>query len=87
MLFRSLYEAFRAVLADEVVRRQMLALGMVPQSSPPPDKLQGFIDAEQARWEIGSMGGSSEKVRSGYEQRCRSGTVRKCLRGLKARNA
>jgi len=22
----------------------------VPQSSPPPDKLQDFIDAEQTRW-------------------------------------
>lgn len=49
-IIAKLYEAFRAVLADEVVRKQMLALGMVPQSSPPPDKLQDFIDAEQARW-------------------------------------
>ncbi len=45
-----LYEAFRAVVADETVRAQMIALGMVPQSSPPPDKLQDFIDAERARW-------------------------------------
>ena len=45
-----LYEAFRAVVADEKVRAQMIALGMVPQSSPPPDKLQDFIDAERARW-------------------------------------
>ena len=37
-------------VADEKVRKQMIALGMVPQSSPPPDKLQDFIDAEQARW-------------------------------------
>ncbi|MGA9892919.1 MAG: tripartite tricarboxylate transporter substrate-binding protein, partial [Xanthobacteraceae bacterium] len=49
-IIAKLYEAFRAVLADEVVRKKMLALGMVPQSSPPPDKLQVFIDAEQARW-------------------------------------
>jgi tripartite-type tricarboxylate transporter receptor subunit TctC len=28
----------------------MIALGMVPQSSPPPDQLQDFINAEQARW-------------------------------------
>jgi tripartite-type tricarboxylate transporter receptor subunit TctC len=45
-----LYEAFRAVVADEKVRAQMIALGMVPQSSPPPDKLQDFIDAERTRW-------------------------------------
>ncbi|MGB6445798.1 MAG: tripartite tricarboxylate transporter substrate binding protein [Xanthobacteraceae bacterium] len=49
-IIAKLYEAFRAVLADEVVRKKMLALGMVPQSSPPPDKLQVFIDTEQARW-------------------------------------
>ena len=49
-IIAKLYEAFRVVLADDVVRGQMLALGMVPQSSPPPDKLQDFIDAEQARW-------------------------------------
>ncbi len=46
----TLYEAFRAVVADEGVRAKMITLGMVPQSSPPPDKLQDFIDAEQARW-------------------------------------
>jgi tripartite-type tricarboxylate transporter receptor subunit TctC len=45
-----LYEAFRAVVADESVREKMITLGMIPQSSPPPDKLQDFIDAEQARW-------------------------------------
>ena len=45
-----LYEAFRAVVADETVRANMITLGMVPQSSPPPDKLQDFINAEQARW-------------------------------------
>jgi tripartite-type tricarboxylate transporter receptor subunit TctC len=46
----TLYEAFRAVVADEKVRAQMIALGMVPQSSPPPEKLQDFIDAERTRW-------------------------------------
>jgi tripartite-type tricarboxylate transporter receptor subunit TctC len=45
-----LYEAFRAVLADDTVRAKMITLGMVPQSSPPPDRLQEFVDAEQARW-------------------------------------
>ncbi len=46
----TLYEAFRAVVADEGVRAKMITLGMVPQSSPPPDKLQDFINSEQARW-------------------------------------
>ena len=45
-----LYEAFRAVLADDSVRAKMITLGMVPQSSPPPDRLQEFIESEQARW-------------------------------------
>jgi tripartite-type tricarboxylate transporter receptor subunit TctC len=45
-----LYEAFRAVLADDGVRAKMITLGMVPQSSPPPDRLQEFIESEQARW-------------------------------------
>jgi tripartite-type tricarboxylate transporter receptor subunit TctC len=45
-----LYEAFRAVLADDSVRAKMITLGMVPQSSPPPDRLHEFIESEQARW-------------------------------------
>jgi tripartite-type tricarboxylate transporter receptor subunit TctC len=45
-----LYEAFRIVLADDTVRAKMIALGMVPQSSPPPDRLPDFIAAEQTRW-------------------------------------
>jgi tripartite-type tricarboxylate transporter receptor subunit TctC len=49
-IIAKLYEAFRAIVADEAVRAQMIALGMVPQSSPPPDQLQDFINAEQARW-------------------------------------
>jgi tripartite-type tricarboxylate transporter receptor subunit TctC len=49
-IIAKLYEAFRAVLADDTVRAKMIALGMVPQSSPPPDRLQAYIDTEQARW-------------------------------------
>jgi tripartite-type tricarboxylate transporter receptor subunit TctC len=45
-----LYEAFRAVVADESMREKIIKLGLVPQSSPPPDALQSFIGAEQARW-------------------------------------
>jgi tripartite-type tricarboxylate transporter receptor subunit TctC len=49
-IIAKLYDAFRMVLADDTVRAKMLTLGMVPQSSPPPDKLQAFIADEQARW-------------------------------------
>jgi tripartite-type tricarboxylate transporter receptor subunit TctC len=45
-----LYEAFRTVLADDSVRAKMITLGMVPQSSPPPDRLPDFIAAERTRW-------------------------------------
>ena len=49
-IIAQLYEAFRAVVADDGVRAKMITLGMIPQASPPPDKLQEFIDDEQARW-------------------------------------
>jgi tripartite-type tricarboxylate transporter receptor subunit TctC len=45
-----LYDAFRAVAARKEVRDHMILLGMMPQPSPPPDKLQDFINAEMARW-------------------------------------
>jgi tripartite-type tricarboxylate transporter receptor subunit TctC len=45
-----LYEAFRTVTAQQDIREHMIVLGMVPQSSPPPDQLQAFIDAEMVRW-------------------------------------
>jgi tripartite-type tricarboxylate transporter receptor subunit TctC len=45
-----LYEAFRAVAIQPDIRDHMILLGMVPQSSPPPEKLQDFINAEIVRW-------------------------------------
>ena len=45
-----LYQAFSAVLSQPDVRAHMTVLGMVPQSSPPPEKLQDFINAEMVRW-------------------------------------
>ena len=45
-----LHEAFLAAGAQADVREHMTLLGMAPQSSPPPEKLQVFIDAEMARW-------------------------------------
>lgn len=45
-----LYDAFRSVAAQQDVRERMILLGMIPQSSPPPDKLQDFIDTEMGRW-------------------------------------
>jgi tripartite-type tricarboxylate transporter receptor subunit TctC len=45
-----LYQVFRTVAAQQDVRDRMILLGMVPQTSPPPDKLQDFINAEMLRW-------------------------------------
>jgi tripartite-type tricarboxylate transporter receptor subunit TctC len=49
-IIAKLYEAFRTVLADDSLRAKMITLGMVPQSSPPPDRLPEFIAAERTRW-------------------------------------
>jgi len=45
-----LYRAFSAALAQPDVREHMTVLGLAPQSSPPPEKLQDFINAEMVRW-------------------------------------
>jgi tripartite-type tricarboxylate transporter receptor subunit TctC len=45
-----LYEAFRDVAALPELRERLAVLGMAVQESPPPDKLQEFIDAEMQRW-------------------------------------
>lgn len=45
-----LYDTFEATLAQPDLRAHLAVLGVVPQSSPPPEKLQDFINAELARW-------------------------------------
>jgi len=45
-----LYDALREIAIQPEIRDRMILLGMVPKSSPPPDKLQGFIDSEMVRW-------------------------------------
>ncbi len=45
-----LAQAFGAAVTDRTVREHMILLGMVPQSSPPPDKLQDYINSEMVRW-------------------------------------
>ncbi len=50
LIVGKLHDAFGAVVADGAVRGKLIKLGMVPQSSPPPDKLQSFINDEAARW-------------------------------------
>jgi tripartite-type tricarboxylate transporter receptor subunit TctC len=49
-IVNKLYDAFRAVGAQKDVRDHMILLGMLPQSSPPPGKLQDFINDEMTRW-------------------------------------
>jgi tripartite-type tricarboxylate transporter receptor subunit TctC len=45
-----LYDAFCTVESRAQVRDRLSFLGLTPQTSPPPDKLQSFIDDELARW-------------------------------------
>ena len=44
------YEAVGAVADQPDIRQRMVQLGMVPKSSPRPENLQAFIDAEMVRW-------------------------------------
>jgi tripartite-type tricarboxylate transporter receptor subunit TctC len=45
-----LYDAFRTVQSRSDVRDRLSFLGLTPQTSPPPETLQGFIDDEMVRW-------------------------------------
>jgi tripartite-type tricarboxylate transporter receptor subunit TctC len=45
-----LYNAFRTVESRSDVRDRLIFLGLAPQTSPPPETLQGFIDDELVRW-------------------------------------
>jgi tripartite-type tricarboxylate transporter receptor subunit TctC len=49
-IVHKLSEAFRAAVAQKAVSDQMMLLGMAPQTSPPPEKLQDFINTEMLRW-------------------------------------
>jgi tripartite-type tricarboxylate transporter receptor subunit TctC len=45
-----LHAELKIVVALPEVQQQIIGLGMVPVSSPPPEKLQGFVNSEMARW-------------------------------------
>lgn len=45
-----LYDAFRSVESRPEVRNRLSFLGLTAQTSPPPEKLQAFIDDELVRW-------------------------------------
>ena len=45
-----LYDAFRRVGSRSEVRDRLSFLGLAPQTSPPPEALQGFIDGELVSW-------------------------------------
>jgi tripartite-type tricarboxylate transporter receptor subunit TctC len=49
-ILTKLAEAIHAVASRPDFREQTVRLGMVPKSSPPPEKLQDFINAEMVRW-------------------------------------
>ena len=45
-----LYNAFRTVEAQSEIRDRLIFLSLAPQTSPPPDMLQAFINDEVVRW-------------------------------------
>jgi tripartite-type tricarboxylate transporter receptor subunit TctC len=45
-----LHAVLKIVVALPDVQQQIISLGMVPVSSPPAEKLQGFVNSEMARW-------------------------------------
>jgi tripartite-type tricarboxylate transporter receptor subunit TctC len=45
-----LYDAFRMVESRSEVRERLSFLGLTPQTSPPQETLQSFIDDEMVRW-------------------------------------
>jgi len=50
-IVRKLYDSFRAVESRSDVRDRLIFLGLTPQTSPPPEALQAFIDSELVRWD------------------------------------
>jgi tripartite-type tricarboxylate transporter receptor subunit TctC len=49
-IVNKLAQAFGNAIQLQTVRDHMILLGMVPQASPPPDKLQDYINNEMVRW-------------------------------------
>jgi tripartite-type tricarboxylate transporter receptor subunit TctC len=49
-IVRKLYDAFRNVAARAEIRDRLILLGLAPQTSPPSNTLQAFIDEEIVRW-------------------------------------
>lgn len=49
-ILTKLAEAINAVASRPDFHELTIRLGMVPKSSPPPEKLQDFINAEMVRW-------------------------------------
>ncbi len=49
-IVNTLYAALHELENQPEVRDHIIQLGMVPKLSPPPDKLQDFINSEMLRW-------------------------------------
>jgi tripartite-type tricarboxylate transporter receptor subunit TctC len=45
-----LHTEAKAIVAAGDVQQQLIALGVIPISSPPPAELSGFVKSEVARW-------------------------------------
>ena len=45
-----LHSALKDILELPEIQQQLINLGMIPVSSPPPEELQRFINSEIERW-------------------------------------
>jgi tripartite-type tricarboxylate transporter receptor subunit TctC len=49
-IVNKLYSALNSILELQEVQHQIVNLGMISVSSPPPEELQRFINSEIGRW-------------------------------------
>jgi tripartite-type tricarboxylate transporter receptor subunit TctC len=45
-----LHEELRSIAQSADISQQIVSLGMIPVSSPPPEALRHFVSSEIARW-------------------------------------
>jgi tripartite-type tricarboxylate transporter receptor subunit TctC len=49
-IVNKLHSALKGILELPEIQQQLINLGMIPVSSPPPEELQRFINSEIGRW-------------------------------------
>jgi len=49
-IVNKLHSVLKSILELPEIQQQMINLGTIPVSSPPPEELQRFINSEIGRW-------------------------------------